>query len=138
MLESFEVPEVLVIPDPAPNDFNAVASADFLITALLRKQRGLLHAELLDTRRQDEPNEVVSWNFRDATQNEEMITQIPVRFFRTTLARFGWRYMSGQVYGGHVRRPLTQKGDKFICEIFMSNQNWPGCWIRIYIAPMPH
>jgi hypothetical protein len=48
------------------------------------------------------------------------------------LARFGYHYMSVQLYGGHTRRVVSQRGQKFACEIFMSNQGSSGFWIRVY------
>jgi hypothetical protein len=134
MPDDLEVLEILSIPDPAPYDYVEAVNTDFLLTALLRKQRGMLHAEL-DVARQGVRDEVVRWLFRGTEQGEESITQCPAIFFRPTLACFGYRYMDGQVYGGHIRRVLTQTGRTFVREIFMSNQNWSGFWIRVYVTP---
>jgi len=124
-MDPLEIPELLEIPDPAPYDENPVATADFLMTALLRKQPAMLHAEFRsgDGR----------WFVRDAAQHEECIAESKsVGEFRAVLARFGSHYMAVQLYGGHTRRAVTQQGRKFACEIFMSNQGWTGYWIRVY------
>jgi|ERR1043166_5154059 hypothetical protein len=128
-MDTLEIPELLEIPDPAPYDENPVATADFLMTALLRKQPAILHAEF---RGGDG-----SWFLRDAEQRDERITQSKtVGEFRAVLARFGHHYMSDQLYGGHARKTVAQGGRRFACEIFMSNQGWTGYWIRVYARPI--
>jgi hypothetical protein len=47
-MDSLDIPELLEIPDPAPYDVNPVATADFLMTTLLRKAPAMLHAEFHD------------------------------------------------------------------------------------------
>jgi len=124
-MDALDIPELLEIPDPHPYDENPVATADFLMTALLRDQPAMLHAEFRggDGR----------WFVRDSAQRDESIAESKtVGEFRAVLARFGHHYMGGQLYGGHKRLSVTQRGREFACEIFMSNQGWTGYWIRVY------
>ena len=113
-MDTLDIPELLEIPDPAPYDENPVAVADFLMTALLRRLPAMLHAEFRagDGR----------WFVRDSSQREECIAESKsVGEFRAVLARFGFHYMGVQLYGGHTRRAVSQGGQTFACEIFMSN-----------------
>ena len=125
VMDILDIPELLEIPDPATYDENPVATADFLMTALLRKQPAMLHAEFQDGNG--------GWFIRDAARREECVaTSKTVREFRAVLARFGYHYVSVQLYAGHIQRAVTQNGQKFDCEIFMSNQGRTGFWIRVY------
>ena len=124
-MDILDIPESLEIPDPAPYDENPVATADFLMTALLRKQPAMLHGEFRggDGR----------WFVRDSAQCEERVAESKsVGEFRAVLARFGHHFMGGQLYAGHTRLTVMQHGRKFACEIFMSNQGSTGYWIRVY------
>ena len=124
-MDTLDIPELLEIPDPAPYDENPVATADFLMTVLLRKLPAMLHAEFQDGDGR--------WFVRDAARREESVaTSKTVGEFRAVLARFGYHYMGVQLYGGHTRRTVTQHGRQFACEIFMSNQSATGFWIRVY------
>jgi hypothetical protein len=121
-MDILDIPELLEIPNPI--DENAVATADFLMTALLRKQPALLHAEFRAGNGR--------WFVRDSTQREECIAESKsVGQFRAVLARFGFHYMGIQLYGGHAQRTVSQGGQTFTCDIFMSNQGNTGYWIRI-------
>ena len=66
-MDILDIPELLKIPDPAPYDGNPVATADYLMTALLRRNPALLHAEFRggDGR----------WFIRDSTQRDECVAQ---------------------------------------------------------------
>jgi hypothetical protein len=124
-MDTLDISELLEIPDPPPYDENPVATDDFLMTALLRKQPAMLHGEFRggDGR----------WFVLDSAQHEESIAESKtVGEFRAVLARFGHHYMGVQLYGGHKRLSVTQHGRKFVCEIFMSNQGRTGYWIRVY------
>ena len=127
-MDSLDIPELLEIPDPAPYDENPVATADFLVTALLRAQPAMLHAEFRggDGR----------WFVRPASSfdrdGECVAESKSVGEFRAVLARFGAHYMDTQLYGGHIRRSVEQRGHRFHCEFFMSNQGPTGYWIRVY------
>jgi len=123
--ETLDIPEVLEIPDPAPDDLDVIATADFLMTALLHRLPAMLHAEFQDGEGR--------WFIRNAERNDTFITQLKtVGEFRALLARFGHHYMDGQLYGGHISRSTTQNGRKYACEIFMSNRGLAGYWIRVY------
>jgi len=128
-MDILEVPELLEIPDPAPYDLNAKETADFLMTMLLRSQPGALHAEFRDD---DGRWFVRSWKVL-TQQTEECVARSEGNgAFRAVLARFGAHYMDGQLYGGHTFRQLSQRGQRFTCRFFMSNDNWSGHWIRVY------
>jgi hypothetical protein len=125
-MDTLDIPELLEIPDPAPYDENPVATADFLMTALLRKQPAMLHAEFQDGDG--------SWFIRDSARREECVAKSRhVGEFRAVLARFGYHYMDVQLYRGHASRFVTQRGQRFVCEIFMSNQGSTGFWIRVHV-----
>jgi len=124
-MDIFNIPELLEIPDPAPDDENPAATTAFLMTALLRKNPAVLYADFRggDGR----------WWVRDSAQHEECVAESKgVGHFRSILARFGHCFMGDQLYGGHARLSVEQNGQKFACEIFMSNQGWTGYWIRVY------
>ena len=124
-MDPLDIPALLEIPDPAPLDENPVATADFLMTALLLKQPAMLHSEFQDGEGR--------WLVRDGARQEECVaTSKSIGEFRSVLARLGHHYMGGQLYGGHTRRTVTQRGRQFTCEIFMSNQSATGFWIRVY------
>src|SRR3982750_2216314 len=116
---TLNIPELLKIPDPAPFDASPVATVDFLMTALLRKQPAMLHAEF--------QGDDGHWFVRDSAQREECVAKSKSSGeFRAVLARFGHHYMGDQLYGGHRRLSIAQHQQKFACEIFMSNQGWTG------------
>jgi len=124
-MDTLDIPELLEISDPAPYDEIPVAVADFLMTALLRRLPAMLHAEFRcgDSR----------WFVRDPERHDTCVAQSKtVGEFRAVLARFGYHYMGVQLYGGHTRRSVTQNGQTYACEIFMSNQGRTGFWIRVY------
>jgi hypothetical protein len=124
-VDTLEIPELLVIPNPAPYDENPVEVADYLMTALLRKQPAMLHAEFNEGS--------IRWLIRDSAQREECMAESKSRGeFCSVLARFGHHYMNDQLYSGHIQRAVSQNGKKFACEIFMSNQGRTGFWIRVY------
>jgi len=123
-MDILDIPELPEIPDPAPYDENPVAVADYLMTALFRRQPAMLHAEFLDGDGR--------WFVQPAQGDECVAESRSAGEFRSVLARFGAHFMEGQVYGGHTRRILTQCGRKFSCRFFMSNDNSTGYWIRIY------
>lgn len=122
-METIEVPVVQEIPDPLPSEMYPISHADFVMTALLGRQPAKLHAEFQDGN--------ARWLIKNASDNEECIKESKdLGEFRAILARFGYHYMNSQLYGGHIRRIVTQQGKKFYCEIFMSNQGSTGFWIR--------
>ena len=123
-MEALDVPELFAIPDPAPYDMNPSEVVDFLMTALFQRLPATLHAEFR--------NGQGNW-FVQSIHKENCVVEFKsVGYFRAVLARFGAHYMDRQLYGGHIRRVLTQGGRKISCCIFMSNDNWTGYWIRIY------
>jgi hypothetical protein len=119
-----EMPELLEMPDPAPYDENPIATADYLMTMLLKRQPAMLHAEFRDGDGR--------WLIQSAHKDECIGESKRLGEFRSVLARFGAHYMDSQLYGGHIRRILIQHGLQFACRFFMSNDNSTGHWIRVY------
>jgi len=118
------IPELLEIPNPAPYDENPVAVADYLMSMLFRHQPAMLHAEFRDGDGR--------WFVQTAQKDECVAESKSVGEFRSVLARFGAHFMDTQLYGGHTRRSVIQKQQKFACRFFMSNDNATGYWIRVY------
>jgi hypothetical protein len=123
-MDILDIPELLEIPDPAPYDENPVAVADYLMTMLFQRQPAMLHAEFRDGDGH--------WFVQTAQKDECIAKSKSVGEFRSVLARFGAHFMDTQLYGGHIRRALTQRQQKFICRFFMSNDNATGYWVRVY------
>ena len=117
-----DVPEVCSLPDP----FDVVAYADFLLTSLLQHDGGVLHGEFKDG--------VGSWFVRALPDGEdvEIGRQDSVGYFRGVLARFGYWYMAGQLYGGSAQPVLVQRGQRYDCDITMSNDSRFGYSLRVY------
>jgi hypothetical protein len=123
-MDILDIPELIEIPDPTPLDANPSAIADYLLTALFRRQPAMLHAEFRDGDGR--------WFVQSAHSDECVAESKSTGEFRSVLARFGAHFMDTQLYGGHIRRVLTQRGQKFACRFFMSNDNSTGYWIRVY------
>jgi hypothetical protein len=116
-----EVPSVTSVP----NTNHTVEYADYLLTALLRHNSAQLHGEFRDG--------LGVWSVRPRPGEDIQVARFDsVGAFRSVLARFGYRYMAVQLYGGYARRILTQGGRSYICVIHMSNDNWTGYWLRVY------
>jgi len=134
-METQDVPEVFEMPQLGPNEESPVALADMVLTALLAREAGVLHAEHHDS-------EVsVGWFIAPLDWRGEQ-TDAPVAVspsrgaFRSVLARFGHHYMGGQLYHGYALRFLRQRGRVHRCHIYMSNAGQSGFWIEIYAARM--
>lgn len=117
------VPEMREIPDPASDDFNVIDIVDYLVTAAIHHQPALLYA--------DHFREGGGWFLRETSQTERHLGRFDG--FRSILARFGHHYLNGQLYGGHIRRRVSQSDEVFHCEIFMSNQQSTGYWLVMHI-----
>jgi hypothetical protein len=134
-MDTQEVPEVFEIPQLGPNEESAVAFADLMLTALFRRESGLLHAEHHDA----EPS--IGWFIAPLDWHGEG-TDPPVMVspsrgaFRSVLARFGHHYMGGQLYNGYALRFLRQRSQVHRCHIYMSNAGQSGFWIEVYAARM--
>ena len=134
-MDTQEVPEVFEMPQLGPNEESPVALADMMLTALLGRESGVLHAEHHDAELS------VGWFIAPLDWHGEE-TDAPVAVspsrgaFRSVLARFGHHYMSGQPYHGYALRFLRQRGQVHRCHIYMSNAGQSGFWIEIYAARM--
>ncbi len=121
-----EVPEVAELSGA---EFDVVTYAHFLLTRLLRHDTALLHGQFRDG--------TGIWLLRQRPNgtegSDEAIARIDSKGdFRMVLARFGFFYMAVQLYGGFARRVLIHRGRQYGCNIYMSNDNWTGYWIRVY------
>jgi hypothetical protein len=121
-----EVPEVTELSGA---EFDVVAYAHFLLTHLLRHDTALLHGQFQDG--------TGIWLLRQRTNGKDGSDVAIARLgskgdFRMVLARFGFFYMSVQLYGGFAHRVLIHRGCQHVCNIYMSNDNWTGYWIRVY------
>ncbi len=135
-METLDVPEVNELPQLGPNEEDAVAFADMVLTLLFKHAPAVLHAEIRHTRA------AVTWFIRPIREETEQ-PDIPVAdsnsrgSFRSVLARFGDHYMGGQLYYGCygcILRALSQDGLAYSCTIYMSNMGQSGFWIRVYAA----
>ena len=117
-----DVPETPSLPDP----FDAVAFVNFLLTSLLQHDSGVLRGEF--------KNGIGCWFVRPLPDGEE--TEIGRQdydgSFRVVLARFGYWYMAVQLYGGSAQRSLFHKGQRFECDIKMSNDNRFGYSLSLH------
>jgi hypothetical protein len=135
-MDTLEVPEVWEVPPQlSPNEETPVAFADMVLTALLAREAGLLHAEHHDSELS------VGWFLSPLDwpggQTDAPVAVSPSRgTFRSVLARFGHHYMGGQLYHGYALRFLRQRGRVHRCHIYMSNAGQSGFWIEIYAARM--
>jgi hypothetical protein len=130
-----DVPEVFGVPQLGPNEESPVAVADMVLTALLRRESGLLNAEHRDS----EPG-VGLFIGPLGSHGEQMHAPVVVSpsrgAFRSVLARFGHHYMGGQLCHGYALRFLRQAGQVHRCHIYMSNTGQSGFWIKIYAVRM--
>ena len=134
-MDTQDVPEVFEMPQLGPNEESPVAFADLMLTALLGRESGMLHAEHHDA----DPS--VGWFIgpldRRGEETDAPVAVSPSRgAFRSVLARFGHHYMDGQLYHGYALRFLRQRGSVHRCHIYMSNAGQSGFWIEIYSARM--
>ena len=134
-MDTLDVPEVLEMPPLGPNEESPVALADMVLTALLGREAGVLHAEHCD------PEPSVGWFIAPLGWRGEQ-TDVPVAVspsrgaFRSVLARFGHHYMGDQLCNGYALRFLRQRGRVHRCHIYMSNTGQSGLWIEVYAARM--
>ncbi|MEO5803294.1 MAG: hypothetical protein ABIR24_07165 [Verrucomicrobiota bacterium] len=130
--EIIEVPECSELPNPAPYDEDPVAFADFVLTSLLKHESASLYAKW------PAKEKGVTWYVRPKNGNSDL--ELPsaispsIGHFRSVLARFGYHYLSIQVYSGYACKFLRQREKVFRCEIFMSNNSQSGFWIEIHSA----
>src|SRR4051812_36235759 len=103
-MDTFVVPVILAPPGPT----DVAGSVDALLTALCRAAPALLHAEWTG----DSPG--VSWLLRRRAPgpagDEEVGRTDSPGLFRSLLARLGWGYLAGQLYGGYRVALLEQGG----------------------------
>jgi hypothetical protein len=129
-MDTLDVPEVFEMPPLGPNEEDAVAFADMMMTALLGHEAAVLHAE------HHVPEISVGWFIVPHGRGE--LTDSPVAVspsraaFRSVLARFGAHYMNGQLYNGYSLRFLRQRGRVHRCHIYVSNTGQSGFWIEVY------
>src|SRR5262249_42478353 len=113
-------------PAPGEQDF-VVACVDHLLTVLCREAPALLHAEWEHRRGE------ARWFLRPRSAGEEKDRELLVMasggLFRSLLARIGYHYMGGQLYGGYRVILLEQSGRAFKAIFFLSNLSQSGYWL---------
>jgi hypothetical protein len=133
-MKILDVPELLVLPDPAPYSENPSAFSDLVLTKLFRYDAALLHAEYRH------PVESISWFIspRSEPAGGDPISLAAVSpslgSFRSVLARFNVRFATTGIYGGFVMQFLRQNGRVHRCLIYTSNTGLSDYWIRVYAA----
>src|SRR5206468_3903857 len=134
-MNKLDVPEVFEMPRLGPIEEDPVAFADMMLTALLGREAGVLHAEYRD------PEPSVGWfitplGWRGEQSDPAVAVSPSGGAFRSVLARFGHHYMSDQLYNGYALRFLHQRGRVHRCHLYMSNTGQSGFWIEVYAARM--
>lgn len=135
-METIDVPEVDQLPELTSGVEDPVAFADMILTALLRYDSALLHAEHFW---RDGSDSSISWKIqpRDPTivsREIEIGISPSLSSFRSVLARFGHHYMGGQLYNGYALRWLRQRAEPRRCHLYMSNAAQSGFWIRVHVS----
>lgn len=129
---TIEVPEIQKLPHLLPRQWDVVAVADHLLTALLRHDSGLLHADFQDGGGRWR---VRGWALQSSITEEVVAVIENLGYFRAVLARFGHAYMQGQLYGGFSEGVLTQGRTRRRFALYMANDGFRGYWLRVYITP---
>jgi len=120
------------VPDNvSPDSVQIRDLTDSLISGLLQASPGLLHA------RWEPEAKRVSWVLTTSTGENEFRT-MKLADFRTILARIGYHYMAGFVYGGSQRSILNYRGQDYDTFFEMSNSGPSGFWIRIKTEKANH
>lgn len=116
---------VVHLPTAFPESNDVVATADGLLTTLIREAPACLYG----ARTQGMSAYFLLWPGRDGPDRE--VFRFPGgRGFRAVLARFGHWYMGGQVYGGECRVVLEQEGSRFRVWMRMGNTPGTGFWFQ--------
>ena len=115
----------------AEGDAWIVSYVDWLLNLILGSVPSGLRAEMRD------PNERnVHWKRLTKIDEEERIDPLsivtPSIVFRAVLARFGHRYLDGQLYGGACARILVWREREFMARFECSNSGPNGYWIEIH------
>jgi len=123
-------PEPLELPtidkEPFPNA--VVLYVDYMLNRLVSLCPANLTAE--NDWKSDKP---IPW-FINALGNDRppmKAGEIPQRFFRTILARFGHHYLDDQLYGGYVKRIIAFQKSEYRLIFHMGNDGHSGNWIRV-------
>lgn len=133
-MDTIDVPAVFELPCLAPNEYDAVAFADLILTALLTHDAALLCA---DHSHPISHESSAGWFIHPRidglySAGMEIATSPHRSHFRAMLARFGAHYLGGQLYGGYALRFLKQLERVHRCHIYMSNNGQSGFWLKIY------
>ena len=129
-MTTLEIPKVeslAAIGDPLEHVADVL---HFLLTALLRYDQALLHAEY----RRPAANTI--WYLRARTNDHEgddaTLAVLPSAIVPSCAARLALALDMDHKAGGHRRAVLSQEGRQHECRIFLSNCRESGYWIRLY------
>lgn len=120
-----------VTEPPSENDLSLYP--DFLIGCLLRDGVGRIEADL--SLQRDGVVEFVLT--QQHTGQSRVVAALGTGYFRSVLARFGYRCHEDMLYWGHqlfcceFERDGQTRTHRF--SIFMCNEPTAGCWLRLYL-----
>ena len=81
-------------------------------------------------------NSVSEWLFAPLGQPTVLIAEMDSKVVRHVFAFVGQQLMQGRLYGGHMRRPIQVNYQRFHSSIFLSNEQFSGFWLRLFLAPI--
>jgi hypothetical protein len=110
-----------------PTDENSPTDiVNFMVGKLLLVAPAVLQADFI-------AEGPIAWVIRGEGKHIEEVFRSSNRgMFRSVLARFGYRFLDVQLYGGYTQRVLTCGDQRWMCRIYMSNAGGSGFWIRAY------
>ena|SRR5882724_6630607 len=102
----------------------------FLLTALLQRDRALLHTE------HRPPAGETVWYLRDRTGEregeDEKLIVLPSAFVSSCAARLAVALGINHAEGGYGHCEMSQEGRRHDCRVFLSKCKDSGYWIRVY------
>ena len=120
-----------VIEPRSTNDLSLYP--DFLIGCLLRDGIGRIEADISLQR-----DGVVEFILTQRqTGHSRVVGRLGAGYFRSVLARFGYRCREDMLYGGHqlfccgFERDGQTRVHRF--SVFLCNEPTMGCWLRLYL-----
>jgi hypothetical protein len=129
-MTSIEIPKVESLEGMADPCENVQFVLHFLLTKLLGREQGLLHAEY----RRPDPKSV--WYLRtrgDEFEGEdETVAVLPSAILQSCAARLALTMDLSHKEGGYGRLEMRQEGRRYECRVYLSNCRESGCWIRVY------
>ncbi len=129
-----EVPKVEALAQAGEPLEHVLTVRHFLLTALLKHDDALLHAE----HRRPAPD--VTWYVRPRSDehegDDEAIAVLPSAILQSVAARLAVLLEIDYKEGGQGRAVLSQDGRRYDCRVFLSNCRASGYWVRVYARVM--